>query len=216
MLTSKSQSAEGVSHHEAFMVSSLTISQTRLPCPSCGKMGLQSWTMVVPKNQLSNLKLDRSWQYGGYVLELTLLKPRFDTAEMPIFFCLTATELACTNDGGDDKVMYCWRQLTLAEWEGLRMWERWDWSMWADCRLLRMGGESLLLLVWRSGGGGFTGKEEWDACVVRAVTWRPGNLHGMGTGWTGIGGNSTKSVCPVHLVDGYGWVSGRGGAEKIV
>ena len=37
-------------------------------------------------------------------------------------------------------------------------------------RLLRMGGESLLLLVWRSVGGRFTGKEELDACVVRAVT----------------------------------------------
>ena len=28
--------------------------------------------------------------------------------------------------------------------------------------LLRMGGESLLLLVWRSVGGGFTGKGEPD------------------------------------------------------
>ena len=100
-------------------------------------------------NQPSNLKLDRSWQYGGYVLELTLLKPRFDTAEMPIFFCLTATELACTNDGGDDKVMYWSRQLTLAEWGGLE-----DVGMVGleyVGRLLRMGGKFLLLLVWRSG-----------------------------------------------------------------
>ena len=37
-------------------------------------------------------------------------------------------------------------------------------------RLLRMGGESLLLPVWRSVGGGFTGKGEFDAWVVRAVT----------------------------------------------
>ena len=29
-------------------------------------------------------------------------------------------------------------------------------------RLLRMGGESLLLLVWRSVGGGFTSKGELD------------------------------------------------------
>ena len=37
-------------------------------------------------------------------------------------------------------------------------------------RLLRMGGESLLLPLWRSVGGGFTGKGELDVWVVRAVT----------------------------------------------
>ena len=37
-------------------------------------------------------------------------------------------------------------------------------------RRLRMGGESLLLPVWRSVGIGFTGKGEMDAWVVRAVT----------------------------------------------
>ena len=37
-------------------------------------------------------------------------------------------------------------------------------------KLLRMGGESLLLPVWRSVGGGFTGKGQLDAWVVRAVT----------------------------------------------
>ena len=37
-------------------------------------------------------------------------------------------------------------------------------------RLLRMGGESLLLPGWRSVGGGFTSKGELDACVIRAVT----------------------------------------------
>ena len=36
--------------------------------------------------------------------------------------------------------------------------------------LWRMGGESLLLPVWRSVGGGFIGKGELDAWVVRAVT----------------------------------------------
>ena len=36
--------------------------------------------------------------------------------------------------------------------------------------LLRMSGESLLLPVWRSVVGGFTGKGELDAWVVRAVT----------------------------------------------
>ena len=36
-------------------------------------------------------------------------------------------------------------------------------------RLLRMGGESLLLPVWRSVGGEFTGNEDLDAWVVRIV-----------------------------------------------
>ena len=35
--------------------------------------------------------------------------------------------------------------------------------------LLRMSGESLLLPVWRSVGGGFTGKGELDVLVVTAV-----------------------------------------------
>ena len=35
--------------------------------------------------------------------------------------------------------------------------------------LLRMGGESLLLPVWRSVGGGFTGRGEFDKWVARAV-----------------------------------------------
>ena len=133
LFTAKSWSARVASHHPAFVVSSLTISHTRLPCPPCGTMGLQFWTVMVAINQLWNLKLDPTWQYGSYVIELPPLKPRFDTAEMPMLFCLTATELVCTNDGGDHTVMYRWRQLTLAEWEGLRMWEWWGWSMWADC-----------------------------------------------------------------------------------
>ena len=62
------------------------------------------WTVVAAINQLLNFKLNCSWPYGGYVDELPLLKPRFDTVEIPNLFCLTATELACTNDGGDHKV----------------------------------------------------------------------------------------------------------------
>ena len=73
--------------------------------------------------------------------------------------------------------------------------------------LLRMSGESLLLLVWRSVGSGFTGKGELDVWVVRAVTWQSGNLHGMG---------AAKSVCPVHLVDRYSWMLGRSVVEKNV
>ena len=34
--------------------------------------------------------------------------------------------------------------------------------------------------------------------------------------WVGIGGNSTKSICPDHLMDGYGGMSGRGVAERKV
>ena len=37
-------------------------------------------------------------------------------------------------------------------------------------KLLRMGGESFLLPVCRSVGGGFTGKEELGVWVVRAGT----------------------------------------------
>ena len=36
--------------------------------------------------------------------------------------------------------------------------------------LLRMGGESLSLPVWKSVKGGFTSKGELDAWVIRAVT----------------------------------------------
>ena len=37
-------------------------------------------------------------------------------------------------------------------------------------KLLRMDGESFLLPVWRSVGGGFTGKVELGVWIVRAVT----------------------------------------------
>ena len=46
------------------------------------------------------------WQYGGYVVELPPLKPRFESAEMSKLFCLTATEMACTNNGRYYEVMY--------------------------------------------------------------------------------------------------------------
>ena len=49
----------------------------------------------------------------------------------------------------------------------MRVCEYWNWHVGI---LLRMGGESPLLPVWRSVGGGFTGKGELDAWVVRAVT----------------------------------------------
>ena len=52
------------------------------------------------------MKLDGTWQYGGYVVDVPMLKPQYHTAEMPILFCPTATELACTNDGGDHELLY--------------------------------------------------------------------------------------------------------------
>ena len=54
LLTTESRSARGASGHPAFMDGSLTVSPTRLPCPPCGKMGLQSWTVVMAINKLSN------------------------------------------------------------------------------------------------------------------------------------------------------------------
>ena len=43
---------------------------------------------------------------------------------------------------------------------------------------------------------GFISQGRLNARGVRAVTGRPGNLHEMGVGWAGMGGNLTKSVCP--------------------
>ena len=82
LLTVKSRSARGGSHHPPFMVSCLTISQTRLPCRPSGQMGLQSQTVAVAINQLSNLEVKHSWQHGGYVVKLPPLKHRFDTPRM--------------------------------------------------------------------------------------------------------------------------------------
>ena len=49
--------------------------------------------------------------------------------------------------------------------------------------LLKMGGDYLLVPVWRSVGDGFTGKGESDVRVVRTSTSRPGNLHGSRIGY---------------------------------
>ena len=50
-------------------------------------------------------------------------------------------------------------------------------------RLLRMGGDSWLVPVWRSVGDGFTDKGESDVWVVRTGISRPGNLHGSRMGF---------------------------------
>ena len=81
-LTAQSWSARRASPHSAFMDRSLTVSQTRLPCPPCRKMGLQSWTVLVAINKLPNLNFGGSWQFGGYVGELP--------AEAPVRYCRDA------------------------------------------------------------------------------------------------------------------------------
>ena len=119
LLTAESQSARGGSGHPAFMDGSLTVSQTRLPCPPFGKMGLQSWTVMMAINKLSNLFLNQIWQHGGYFAELPPLKPWFYPAETPKSYCLTSMKMACANDGGDYEVLYRWRQVNIAGWERL-------------------------------------------------------------------------------------------------
>ena len=70
-------------------------------------------------------------------------------------------KLVCRNDGGGESQGYV--QVTSADYcrmrekEGVGMVELVNVG-----RLLRMGGDSLLLPVWRSVGGGFTGKGELD------------------------------------------------------
>ena len=54
LLTIKPWIARGTSRHPAYMDSSLTVGQRRLPCPPCGKMGLQSYTVVVAIKKMSN------------------------------------------------------------------------------------------------------------------------------------------------------------------
>ena len=65
------------------MDGSLTGSQMHLPCPLCGKMELQSWTVVMAINKLFNSVLIQSWYYSGYFAKLPPLKSWFDPAETP-------------------------------------------------------------------------------------------------------------------------------------
>ena len=60
------------------------------------------------------------------------------------------------------------------------------------------------LVHWQRGVG-WSGSQG-SYLIARTPPW-DGNMMGYG---------STKSVCPVHLVDGYGSVSLRGRVEKIV
>ena len=48
---------------------------------------------------------NQSCSRGGYVAGLLTLKPWFDTTVMSNLFCLTATGMACMDDGGDREVV---------------------------------------------------------------------------------------------------------------
>ena len=69
----------------------------------------------------------------SYMKLATPLKRWFNTVELPNLFCLAGTEWACVNSEGDHGVTCRWRQLTLVEWQGFSMWERWSWSVRTDC-----------------------------------------------------------------------------------
>ena len=213
LLTAKSRSAREASYHLAFMVSYLTINQMHLPCPPCGKM--------------------------------RLLKSRFNTVEMPNLLCLPAAKMAYTNYGGDHEVMCRWRQLTLADWEELRMWERWSWSLWADCwGWVWFSANACLWICWRWGTSmgvawATMGTFYWKSMGQRRGRNRRPNLvegggRGRGrdrtpnfvacggwifSGWVVVAWCAwlfVKCVRPVHVVDRYGWMLGRGDVEENV
>ena len=112
--------------------------------------------VVVAINQLWNLKLNHSWQHGGYVAKLPPLKPRFDTVEMPnlLSYC-HGIGLVCTNDGGDYVVVCRWRQLILAECGN---------SGAGVCgQTVKDGCNSLLMPVWMCSRWGISIGVEWAA-----------------------------------------------------
>ena len=65
--------------------------------------------------------------------------------------------------------------------------------------LLRMSSESLLL-VWKSVGGGFTGKGELDVWVVWGVTLRLENLYGIGAEWAGKGSTLPREYLSIKRI----------------
>ena len=70
--------------------------------------------------------------------------------------------------------------------------------------LLRVGGESLLLPVWGSVGGGSMGK--WSWMLGYSGQLPDGQETSMGWEQDGLGRGSIppRVSGPVHLVDGYG------------
>ena len=105
-----------------------------------------------------------------------------NSLEEPNFFSLIATKLACRNDGGGGSWGYV--QVMSADSCRMRRIEGvWTVELVYVAGQLRMGGDSLLLPVWRSVGDGFTGNGESDEWVVRAGTWQAANLHGSRMGY---------------------------------
>ena len=90
--------------------------------------------------------------------QLPPLRSSLESPEQSNIFCLNAVKLACENDGGGITSLcdgdFSWL-LRIGEIEGVGAVE-----LVCVGRLSGMGNESLLLPVWRSIGGGFTGKGE--------------------------------------------------------
>ena len=91
-------------------------------------------------------------------MQLPPLRSWLESLEHSDVFCPNVVKLACGNDGGGITSL-CDGDVTgssrTGEIEGVGAVE-----LVCVGRLSRMGGESLLLPVWRSVGGGFTGKGE--------------------------------------------------------
>ena len=94
LLTGETWSTKGASHHPAFMISYLTISQTRLSGPPCAMMGFDCGS--------GNEETVRTEFYPKLAAQL---KHRFDVVEMPNLFCVAGMEWACVNGGGGHEVM---------------------------------------------------------------------------------------------------------------
>ena len=113
---------------------------------------------------------------------------------------------------GNHEVVNCsWRQLTLAEREKLKVWKQWNWFRLAECW------GWVVNLYCLCGGLLEVGSLAKRSCMFG---WLGQLLDGLEIfmRWeqVGMGGDSTKSFSPVHVVDRYDWMWGHGGTEKIV
>ena len=195
--------------------------------------------VVVAINQLWNFKLNHSWQHGGYVAELPLLKPWFHTVEMPNLFCLTARELAWSVQMMGEIMWLCvgdvsWFLQNGRDWRcgnsgagvcgqtvedgcnsllmPVQMWSRWGISMGAEWAAMET-------FYWKSmggrrgrnsvGGGGGRGRDRM-LNFVACGAWIVSWWVVVAT-WRFV-----KHVYPVHLVNRYDWILGCGEAEENV
>ena len=162
------------------------IGQRRIFCVATGKRPMSKGSPgIVPISEVWNSVHDSKWCCGGFDVQLPLLRTWLNSAEWPNLFSLIATKLACRDNGegggvggelggeggrrgGDHD------SCRLSEIEGVETVEL------VRCRTVEDGWWifSIVCVVWKNVGGGFTGKGELDVWVVTVVTWRPGNLHG--------------------------------------